>query len=134
MHPTRGLRAQTRVEYQRNLERHAVPFFGATRLAELEPRDIKRLITTMIDQGLASNSVRRRLAPLRALLATALEDGLISRSPAAGVRVQRSPADRPEHDRRRAAERAGVASAPSRSACGESTVRRVPRPHRPSLQ
>ena len=78
-----GVRAQTRLEYQLDLERHALPFFGRTKLSEIEPRDIKRFIATLIDQGLSSSSVRRRLAPLRALLATAVEDGLIRSNPAA---------------------------------------------------
>ena len=99
---SRGLRAQTRLEYQRDLERHALPFFGRTRLTEIEPRDIKRFIAALIDQGLCSSSVRRRLAPLRALLATAVEDGLIRSNPAAGVRVPHSPADRPDQDRSKA--------------------------------
>ena len=99
---SRGLRAQTRLEYQRDLERHALPFFVRTRLSEIEPRDIKRFIKTLIDQGLRSSSVRRRLAPLRALLATAVEDGLIRSNPAAGVRVPPGPADQIERDPRKA--------------------------------
>jgi integrase len=95
---SRGLRAQTKLEYQRDLERHALPFFANQRLAEIEPRDIKRLITSLIEQGLSRNSVRRRLAPLRALLATAVEDGLIRSNPALGVRVPPGPADRIDRD------------------------------------
>ncbi len=49
-----GLRAQTTVEYRRDLERYALPFFGRTRLAEIEPRDIKRFIATLIEQGSAA--------------------------------------------------------------------------------
>jgi integrase len=97
---SRGVRVQTKLEYQQDLERHALPFFGRTRLAEIEPRDIKRFIATLIDEGLCSSSVRRRLAPLRALLATAVEDGLIRANPAAGVRVPRSPSDRIDQQRK----------------------------------
>jgi integrase len=79
-----------------------LPFFGRTRLAEIQPRDIKRFIASLIDQGLRSSSVRRRLAPLRALFATAVEDGLIRSNPAAGVRVPRSPADRLDQEPRKA--------------------------------
>ena len=99
---SRGLRAQTRLEYQQDLERHALPFFGRARLAEIEPRDIKHFIATLIEKGLSSSSVRRRLAPLRALLATAVEDGLIRSNPATGVRIPRSPADRLDHDHSKA--------------------------------
>ena len=43
--------AAERSEYQRDLERHALQFFGRIRLAEIEPRDIKRFIATLINQG-----------------------------------------------------------------------------------
>jgi integrase len=99
---SRGFREQTRQEYKRDLERHALPFFGGTRLAEIEPRDIKRFIAALIEDGLSSRSARRRLAPLRALLATAVEDGLVRSNPAAGVRIPRSPADRIDHDHSKA--------------------------------
>jgi len=95
---SRGVRAQTKLEYQRDLERHALLFFANRPLAEIEPRDIKRFITSLIEQGLSRNSVRRRLAPLRALLATAVEDGLIRSNPALGVRVPPSLADRIDRD------------------------------------
>jgi len=97
-----GVRAQTKREYRQDLERHALPFFGQTRLVEIEPREIKRFIASLLEQGLRSSSVRRRLAPLRALLATAVEDGLIRSNPAAGVRVPRSPADPIDPDPRKA--------------------------------
>jgi len=93
---SRGFREQTRQEYKRDLERHALPFFGPMKLAEIEPRDIKRFIGQLIGLGLTSNSVRRRMAPLRALFATAVEDGLIRSNPTSRIRIPRSPADRPD--------------------------------------
>lgn len=93
---SRGFREQTRQEYKRDLERHALPFFGRMKLAEIEPRDVKRFIATLIALGLTSSSVRRRMAPLRALFATAVEDGLIRSNPASRIRIPRSPADRPD--------------------------------------
>lgn len=98
---SRGFREQTRTEYRRDLERHALPFFGAMKLAEIEPRDIKRFISHLIDKQLSSSSVRRRLAPLRALFATALEDGLIRSNPTSRIRIPSSPYDRP-HDQQEA--------------------------------
>lgn len=94
---SRGFREQTRQEYKRDLERHALPFFGPLKLAEVEPRDVKRFIGQLIGLGLTSNSVRRRLAPVRALFATAVEDGLIRSNPTSRIRIPQSPADRP-HD------------------------------------
>jgi len=93
---SRGFREQTRQEYKRDLERHALPFFGPMKLAEVEPRDVKRFIGSLIGLGLTSSSVRRRMAPVRALFATAVEDGLIRSNPTSRIRIPRSPADRPE--------------------------------------
>jgi integrase len=94
---SRGFREQTRQEYKRDLERHALPFFGPLKLAEVEPRDVKRFIGELIGLGLTSSSVRRRMAPLRALFATAVEDGLIRSNPTSRIRIPASPTDRP-HD------------------------------------
>lgn len=93
---SRGFREQTRQEYRRDLERHALPFFGPMKLAEVEPRDVKRFIGQLIGLGLTSSSVRRRMAPVRALFATAVEDGLIRSNPTSRIRIPRSPADRPD--------------------------------------
>jgi integrase len=56
-------------------------------LAAIEPRDVKRFAAQLAARGLAPASVRNLLAPVRALLATAHEDGLIRSNPAAGLRI-----------------------------------------------
>lgn len=57
------------------------------RLAEIEPSDLKRFVTKLAAQGLAPSTIRNALAPVRALLADANEDGLIRMNPAAGIRI-----------------------------------------------
>lgn len=69
--------------------RGAVAFFGRLRLAEVEPRDVKRYMAELAAQGLAPSSVAKGLAPVRALFATAVEEGLVRSNPAAGVRIAR---------------------------------------------
>lgn len=101
----RGLREETRRDYRRAIERRAVPFFGRMRLAEIEPRDVKRYMATVRAEGLAANTVRLALAPVKALLATAVEEGLIRSNPSVGLRVagQATGADEePEAERVRA--------------------------------
>lgn len=83
----RGLRPATRADYQRTLELYALPFFGRRRLVEIEPRDVKAFARQLAKQGLKPNSVRNIVNPLRALLATAVEEGLIRSNPAAGLRL-----------------------------------------------
>jgi integrase len=61
-------------------------------LAMVEHRDIKRFAGMLAERGLSPSSVRNALAPVRALFATAFEEGLIRSNPAAGLRIaQRAP-------------------------------------------
>lgn len=88
---SRGIRPETLDSYRDHLRREAVPFFGRTHLVAIEPRDVKRYAVALASRGLSPSSVRRAIAPVRALLATAFEDGLIRSNPTAGVRIaQRS--------------------------------------------
>lgn len=84
---SRGIRPETIADYRNDLERVATPFFGRMQLAAIEPRDVKRLAAELAAQGLKPGSVRNLLAPVRALLATAFEEGLIRSNPAAGLRI-----------------------------------------------
>ena len=93
---SRGIRPETLADYRRDLGiaadgtligDGAIGFFGTTMLAAIEPRDIKRYAATLAGRGLAPGSVRNALAPVRALCATAFEDGLIRGNPTAGVRI-----------------------------------------------
>jgi integrase len=84
---SRGIRPETLADYRSDLERIAVPFFGRMQLAAIEPRDVKRLAAQLAASGLSAGSVRNALAPVRTLLATAFEEGLIRSNPAAGLRI-----------------------------------------------
>lgn len=97
----RGFRDSTRDDYRATLERHIKPFFGRMRLTDIQPRDIKAFAKHLADNGLSPNSVRRYMSPLKALLATAFEDGLIRVNPSTNVRTA-VPRDRPDTDRAKA--------------------------------
>ncbi len=83
----RGLSETTRETYADALTRVAVPYFGTARMDEIDPPMVRDYIAHLARKGLSPATVRRYLAPLRALLATAYEDGVIRTNPAAGVRV-----------------------------------------------
>lgn len=88
----RGVSETTRDDYRRRLEQDAIPFFNQTRLSEIEPQDVKAYALALAKQGKAPNTVRLAVAPVRALLATALEEGVIRSNPVAGLRLaQRRP-------------------------------------------
>lgn len=95
---SRGFRPTTRHEYRRDLDREIVPYFGRRKLSEIEPRDVKAFAAHLATKrGLSPGSVRNVIAPLRAMLATAFEEGLIRSSPAANVRlIQTAPAETDE--------------------------------------
>ena len=84
---SRGIRPATIADYRRVLDREAKPFFGRMRLAEIEPQHVKRFMKTVADRGVKPNTVRVAAAPVKALFATAFEEGLIRTNPAAGVRM-----------------------------------------------
>jgi hypothetical protein len=84
----RGVRPETLADYRRDLDLYVIPFFGArTLLASIEPRHVKDFARSLTDRGLTPNTVRVVVAPLRALLATAVEGGLIRHNPGIGLRV-----------------------------------------------
>jgi integrase len=84
----RGVRRETLADYRRDLDLYVIPFFGArTLLSSIEPRHVKDFARSLADRGLAPNTVRVVFAPLRALLATAVEEGLIRHNPAIGLRL-----------------------------------------------
>lgn len=93
---SRGIRVETLADYRHDLGLDtngnptgsgAIGFFGRMALAAIEPRDVKRYAAELASRGLAPGSVRNLLAPVRALLADAYEDGLIRGNPAAGLRI-----------------------------------------------
>jgi integrase len=104
----RGIRAGTLRDYRRALGLRldedgelvdsgtgAVAHFGRTPLAAIRPQDVKAYAVECAADGLARNTVRLRLAPVKALLATAHEEGVIRSNPAAGLRLGRTVAASP---------------------------------------
>jgi hypothetical protein len=95
---SRGCGEGTREDYRGALEREAIPFFGRIHLAEIELRDLKEFVAYLEKpqplradhpraRGLALSSVRKTVAPVKAMLSTAVEDGLLRHSPAAELRI-----------------------------------------------
>jgi len=83
----RGIKPETLADYRKTIERDALPFFGRMRLSHIRPRDIKEYAASIEKRGVAAGTVRLQLAPVKALLADALEEDLIRSNPTAGVRI-----------------------------------------------
>ena len=100
----RGIRPGTVRSYRRDLGLDndgkptgdgAVAFFGRTPLAAITAQHVKQYAAECVTKGLAKNTVRLKVAVVKALLATAHEEGLIRANPAARLRLGRTVKDAP---------------------------------------
>ena len=96
----RGLARSTRANYRRSLELYAIPYFAGVRMAAISPREVRGYVDHLEGFGHAASTVRKNFAPVRALLATAVEDGVIAANPASVVRVFGGPAEWGDAERR----------------------------------
>lgn len=96
-----ALRPETLREYRRDLA-VAVDHFGRRLLAELTAADVREYARALAAQGHRPATVRRKMAPVKALLATAVEDGLLRANPAAGVRIATPAVVEDDEERARA--------------------------------
>jgi integrase len=71
------LRPQTLAGYRRIFEQELLPEFSRIPLAGLSRAQIKTYMARRASTGVAANTVRNSVGPLRAMLSTALEDGLV---------------------------------------------------------
>ncbi|HEU0019238.1 MAG TPA: tyrosine-type recombinase/integrase [Thermoleophilaceae bacterium] len=78
---------RTRAMYKRDMERWAIPYFERFQLAEVEPPDVRAFVGHLEAKGLSPSTVRSIVAPLRAMFATAVEDGALRANPAREVRI-----------------------------------------------
>jgi integrase len=107
----RGFSETTRPEYRRTIANYAVPRWRTWKLNDIEPRDVRELLTAMRNDGLSTSMIRKTGASLSTLFATALEDGLIASNPIRGVRIPAPLVDnRPEEERPKALTRAELAT------------------------
>jgi integrase len=77
----------TRRCYERAWEEHLDAALGALELKNITYRTIKEFVTILRDKGLASESVKVYLTPLRSCLSEAVREELIPFNPTAEVRV-----------------------------------------------
>lgn len=90
---TRTLRPGTQALYRSQLRRHLLPTFGERQLDDISPADVRSWYAGRIDTGLSTVTVAKQYRLLRAILSTAVDDGLIPTNPCQirGGGVERSP-------------------------------------------
>lgn len=72
-----AIRERTLHGYRRSFDRELLPNFGQIQLAALSRAHIKEYASRRASKGAAANTIRNALAPLRAMLSTAVEDGYV---------------------------------------------------------
>ncbi len=73
----------------------AVAHFGNMPLAQIRAQDVKQYAAEVAARGVARNTVRLAVAPVKCLLADAFEEGLIRSNPTAGLRLGKTVAKSP---------------------------------------
>jgi integrase len=84
----RGIRDETRADYLKRLEQDTFPYLGSVSLGQIEARHLDELAGRIAKRGVAANTVRLQLAPLKIVLAEAHARGDIRLNPAAGHRTR----------------------------------------------
>ncbi len=85
------IRENTRDDYRIGL-RYAKEFFPyRLKLTQVYPKQVADYIAWLAAKGLATSSIRKYLAPLKKMFATAREEGLLRSNPCHGVSIPRPP-------------------------------------------
>jgi integrase len=76
-----GLRPNTAQVYRYVLLRHLIPTFGNSAIADIREAHVRRWRKDLLDAGVSSTSVAKSYRLLKAIMTTAVEDGIIRRNP-----------------------------------------------------
>jgi hypothetical protein len=72
--PNHQMEARTRENYSYYLDRHILPWFGAMRMVEVMPADVREWITHLQNENVSAHVVRYCKTILSAIFTTALND------------------------------------------------------------
>jgi integrase len=85
-----SVKPNTYESYSQLTRRHIIPALGRNKLKKLTPAHVRRFRTSALTVGLSARTVQYLLTLLREALQQAVEDGLIPRNAAQGVRVKQT--------------------------------------------
>jgi integrase len=107
------LRSRTLASYRRLFEHELLPEFGRLPIAALSRAQIKTYMARRAAEGRKANTVRNAIAPLRAMLSSALEEGLVRENVALRLPRVGEPQKRLEVPTREQLESVIAAAAPA---------------------
>ena len=83
------LKPKTRAGYESLLRTHVLPTFGRTPLGRIHPVHVREWVAALDAIGLSPSRIRQAHQLLSAILKSAVESGLIARTPCVGVSLPR---------------------------------------------
>ena len=75
--------------YNSQLKLYLIPSFGERKLTSITTADIKKWVASLVDDGIGPTTIRQCYRLLHQILQSALEDELLGRNPAVGVKLPR---------------------------------------------
>lgn len=81
--PSRHLEVSTRAAYRSYLDKHLLPFFGATPIGRITPTMVQAWVTAAVEGELSPRSVRKYHTLLHGIFARAVRDRVLASNPAA---------------------------------------------------
>jgi len=85
------LKPSTSAGYESLLRTHLEPFFGPLPLQGIRRQDVERFLSERLASGLSPARTGQCLRLLKLIMNSAVDNGHVANSPAAGVRAPRSP-------------------------------------------
>lgn len=85
------VRAKTFTEYEHLARTEITPRLGHVLLTRLQPLDVERMVTTMVNEGQSARKAQTTLKVLKVALRQAVDWGLLRASPAIRARAPRQP-------------------------------------------
>jgi integrase len=73
--------------YEAALRDYVVPQLGATRLSDVQHRDVQRIADDLLAEGRDPSTIRNALVPLRVIFRRAVEDGDVAVNPCSHLRL-----------------------------------------------
>ena len=83
------IRPRTREKYESSLRNHLAPAFGSTPIGQITRDGVQEWVATLLDKGLAGETVRGHYDLLAAILRHAADDGCIPKTPCRRIELPR---------------------------------------------
>ena len=82
----------TRQKVRGHIDNHLIPAFGSMRLASIQPQHVRKWVTEISNTGRSPTTIGNVASTLGRIMNTAVRDGVLGRSPCAGVELPRAGA------------------------------------------